>query len=128
MGKRIMVLAGSPRENGNTNTVAGWVAAAVKESGADVEVVDVSRLKSKNNGCIACMGCQKPEKFECTVDDEIKPVLARIPDMDVLVFATPTYFLGPTAQMKLVMDRMYSLIKFDSAAVTNRQSPAHPFG
>ena len=49
------------------------------------------------------------------MDDDIKPVLARIPDMDVLVFATPTYFFGPSAQMKLVMDRMYSLIKFNPA-------------
>ncbi len=115
MGKKIMMLSGSPRKNGNTNTVVGWFAEGAKEAGAAVEVVDVARLKSRNNGCIACMGCQKSEKYECAVDDEIKPVLARIPDTDILVFATPTYFFGPSAQMKLVMDRMYSLIKFDPA-------------
>lgn len=112
MGKKIMVLTGSPRKNGNTNTVAGWFVEGAKEVGADVEVIDVARLKSRNNGCIACMGCQKSEKFECAVDDEVKPVLAKIPDIDVLVFATPTYFFGPSAQLKLLMDRMYSLIKF----------------
>lgn len=115
MSRKILVLTGSPRKNGNTNTVAGWFVEGAKEAGADVEVIDAARLKSKNNGCVACMGCQKSDKYECVVEDEIKPVLARIPDMDVLVFATPTYFFGPTAQMKLLMDRMYSLIKFDSA-------------
>lgn len=113
MSKKIMVLCGSPRKNGNTNTVAGWVVEGAKEAGAKVEVIDVARLKSKNNGCIACMGCQKSEKYECAVDDEVKPVLKKIPDMDVLVFATPVYFFGPSAQIKLLMDRMYSLIKIN---------------
>lgn len=115
MAKKVMVLCGSPRKNGNTNTVAGWVVEGAKEAGAEVEVIDVAHLKSKNNGCIACMSCQKSDKYECAVDDDIKPVLARVPDMDVLVFATPTYFFGPTAQIKLLMDRMYSLIKLNPA-------------
>ncbi|MBF0559799.1 MAG: flavodoxin family protein [Nitrospirae bacterium] len=113
MGRKILVLTGSPRKNGNTNTVVGWFAEGAKEAGADVEVIDTALLKSRNNGCIACLGCQKSDKYECVVEDDVKPVLARIPDFDVLVFATPTYFFGPSAQLKLVIDRMYSLIKFD---------------
>lgn len=114
MAKKVMILTGSPRKNGNTNTVAGWFIEGAKDAGAEVELIDVTRLKSKNNGCIACLGCQKSEKYECVVEDEIKPVLARIPDYDVLVFATPVYFFGPSAQLKLLMDRMYSLIKFNA--------------
>ncbi len=115
MSKKILILTGSPRKDGNTNTVVKWFTEGAKEAGATVDVVDVARLKSKNNGCVACMGCQKSDRFECVVDDEVKPVLRRIPDYDVLVFATPTYFFGPSAQLKLLMDRMYSLIKFDPA-------------
>lgn len=115
MTKKIMVLTGSPRKNGNTNTVVEWFAAGAKAAGASVDLIDVIGLKSKFNGCIACMGCQKSEKFECAVEDEVKPVLARIPSMDVLVFATPTYFFGPSAQLKTVLDRMYSLVKFDAS-------------
>ncbi|MBI1810503.1 MAG: flavodoxin family protein [Nitrospirae bacterium] len=113
MSKKIMILSGSPRKKGNTNTVVGWFVEGAKDAGADVEVIDVAQLKSKNNGCIACLGCQKSDKFECAVDDEMKPVLAKIPDNDVVVFATPVYFFGPSAQLKLLMDRMYSLIKLD---------------
>ena len=115
MAKKIMILNGSPRKNGNTNTVAGWFAEGAKAAGAEVEVVDVPKLKSKFNGCIGCMGCQKSDKYECAVDDEVKPVIARIPDADVVVFATPTYFFGPSAQIKSLLDRMYSLIKFNAA-------------
>ena len=115
MAKKMLFLCGSPRKTGNTNTVAGWVVEGAKAAGANVEVIDVAHLKSRNNGCIGCMGCQKSDKYECVVDDEVKPVLARIPEMDVVVFATPTYFFGPSAQLKLFMDRMYSLIKIDPA-------------
>lgn len=115
MTKKVLVLTGSPRKNGNTNTVVSWFVEGARETGAAVEVIDVAHLKSRNNGCIACTGCQKSEKYECVFDDEVKPVIARIPAMDVVVFATPTYFFGPSAQIKLLMDRMYSLIKFDAA-------------
>jgi len=115
MSKKIMVLSGSPRKNGNTNTVVEWFAEGAKGAGASVELIDVTRLKSRFGGCIGCMGCQKSEKYECAVDDEVKPVLARIPDADVVVFATPTYFFGPTAQIKSLLDRMYSLIKFNAS-------------
>ncbi len=113
MAKKIMILAGSPRTNGNTNTVVGWLAEGAKEAGARIDIIDVTKLKSRFNGCIACMGCQKAGKFECSVDDEVKPVLATIPSLDVLIFATPVYFFGPSAQLKALVDRMCSLFKFD---------------
>ncbi len=116
MAKKIMVLSGSPRKNGNTNTVLGWFTEGAKEAGAELELVDITKLKSAHHGCIGCMGCQKSDKYECAVNDEVKPVLARIPSADVVVFATPTYFFGPTAQLKTLLDRMYSLIKFNPAA------------
>ncbi len=110
---KTVAFMGSPRKNGNTNTVAGWLAEGAREAGASIDLIDITKLKSRFNGCIACMGCQKTEKFECAVDDEVKPVLAGIPSMDVLVFATPTYFFGPSAQLKTLIDRMCSLFKFD---------------
>lgn len=111
-GKKVLVLCGSPRREGNTNTVAAWMAEGARSAGATVEMVDVARLKFKANGCTCCMGCQRSPKYECVIADDAQPLLASIPKYDVLVFATPVYFFGPTAQLKLVLDRMYSLFKF----------------
>jgi multimeric flavodoxin WrbA len=113
--KRVLVLCGSPRPRGNTNTVVGWFGQGAGEAGARVDVVDLARLKFKANGCICCMKCQKSERYECVIRDDARPILASIPDYDVLVFATPVYFFGPTAQLKLLLDRMYSLFKFEKA-------------
>ena len=113
MGKKIMILCGSPNAHGNTNTIVDWIVEGAAAEGADIERIDATKLKAKGNGCTACMGCQKSEKFECVIEDEISPIIARIPAADVAVFATPIYFSGPTAQLKIVLDRTFSLFKID---------------
>ena len=113
MGKKIMILNGSPNEAGNTMTLAGWVADAAREAGATVEIVDAAKLECKVPGCIACMGCRKSDEFRCVFDDEASEVIARVPSVDVVVLATPVYFMGISAQLKRVIDRMYSLFKYD---------------
>jgi multimeric flavodoxin WrbA len=112
MSKKILILCGSPRPKGNTNTVVGWFTEGATAAGADVEIVNLSRLKLAANGCTCCLGCQKSDRYECVIEDEAAPVIAAMCKADVLVFATPVYFFGPTAQTKLVLDRMYCLYKF----------------
>lgn len=108
-----MIVCGSPRKQGNTNRVVAWVAQAAREAGADVEIVDAPRLKYKAGGCIACMGCKKTEAYRCVIDDEASPIIARMPECDAVVLATPVYWFGPTAQLKAFTDRMFSLVKFE---------------
>ncbi len=113
MPRQIIILTSSPRRNGNTNLLAKWVALGATEAGADVETIDIAHLDYAANGCTACMDCQKSDKFECVIEDEASEIIKRLPKADVLVFATPTYFFGPSAQLKLLLDRMFSLIKLD---------------
>ena len=111
MSKKIMIVCGSPRKHGNTNRVVGWAADAARQAGAQVEIVDAARLDYKTNGCTACMSCQKSEDYGCVIDDEAKPVIARMTGADALVISSPVYWMGPTAQLKLLLDRMFSLFK-----------------
>ena len=46
MSKKIMILSGSPRKNGNTNTVVGWFIEGAREAGAEVELIDAASLKA----------------------------------------------------------------------------------
>lgn len=119
MGKKIMIVNGSPRDGGNTATLVSWVADDAREAGADVEIVDAARLDCKVPGCMACMGCHASEGFRCVVDDDATDVIARIPAQDVVVLATPVYFMGFSAQIKRVIDRMFSLFKFDDEKGTS---------
>ncbi len=116
MGKRIMMVVGSPNERGNTRTLVEWVAAGAREAGADVEIVDAARLHYKAYGCQACMACRESDAFRCAVKDEASDVIARMPEKDVVVLATPIYFWGLSAQTKHIVDRMFSLVKAASGA------------
>lgn len=111
MAKKIMIICGSARKNGNTWTAANWAATGAREDGAEVEVVDASQLTIKKSGCLHCLGCQKSEEYRCVVGDDASSVVARMLEQDVVVFATPVYFGGFSSQIKQVIDRMYCLIK-----------------
>lgn len=113
MGKKIVVLCSSPNAEGHTNTAVAWAVEAMRRCGAEVDVIDIARLHSRTNGCTACMACQQSDQFECVIDDEISPLLRQIQDYDMLIFATPVYFFGPNAQLKLVLDRMFSHVKMN---------------
>jgi multimeric flavodoxin WrbA/tetratricopeptide (TPR) repeat protein len=118
MGKKILVLNGSPIRNGNTAALATWFAQGARAKGATVETIAAAFLKYKSNGCTSCRKCQKIKEFACVINDEASPVLLKMAKADVIVFATPLYFYGPSAQLKLIIDRMFSLYKWDNAAGT----------
>jgi len=118
MLKKILVLSGSPNKKGNTALLVNWFSEGARSKGADVEIVQTAFLKYKFNGCTSCRSCQKIKKYECVINDEAKPVLVKMAKVDVIVMATPLYFYGPSAQLKLIFDRMFSLYKWDNKTGT----------
>jgi multimeric flavodoxin WrbA len=118
MPKKILILNGSPKSDGNTAALVSWFADAARSNGADVEIVNTAFLKYKYTGCLSCRACQNSEAFECAVDDEAKPVLIKMAAADVIVMATPLYFFSASAQLKLLIDRMFSLYKWDNRTDT----------
>jgi multimeric flavodoxin WrbA len=118
MPKNILIISGSPKKDGNTAALVGWFAEGARSKGAKVEVADVGRMQFKVAGCSACRSCQKLPFYECVINDEGKQVLARMLEADVIVMATPLYFYGPSTQLKVIIDRMFSLFKWDNGAGT----------
>lgn len=118
MAKKILVISGSPRKNGNTAALIGWFTEGAQSQGAKVEIVNAASLKYKYPGCRSCRACQKRVKYECVINDDAKPVLEKMIHADAIVMATPLYFFGASAQLKHIMDRMFSLYKWDNEAGT----------
>jgi multimeric flavodoxin WrbA len=86
--------------------------------GASAEVVHIASLKFRAVGCTSCRVCQKMKGFGCVIEDDVQPILKKMLKADVIVMATPCYFYAMSAQLKSVMDRMFSLYKWDNAANT----------
>ena len=55
--------------------------------------------------CIDCRACKKG-KFQCPIKDDMQKVYPKLEKADVIVFGTPMYWYGPTATMKLIVDRL----------------------
>jgi multimeric flavodoxin WrbA len=111
MANRIVFVQGSPRKNGNTRAIAAVAMASAKENGAEVAEIDAINLDFEKAGCVGCQKCQESEAFLCAFDDEVAQNVATLPEYNVIVLATPIYWWGYPAQLKIFVDRMYSLSK-----------------
>lgn len=105
MSKKIVVITGSPRKNGNSFAMTD---AFIKE--AIVKGHTVTRFDAalqKAGGCRACETCFKTGKA-CSFDDDFNKIAPSIMEADVVVFTTPVYWYSFPAQIKGVIDRLYS--------------------
>lgn len=101
---KILVLQGSPNANGSTATLAREFAAGAREAGHSTDIVNVTTLDiAPCTGCVAC-GYGGP----CALYDDFDELREQILAADMLVFATPLYYYGMTAQLKAVVDRFCS--------------------
>jgi len=105
--KRILVLKGSPREKGNSSTLADQVAAGATASGASVESFLLHAMDIKP--CDACEACHKTGDGECVISDDMQILYPKLRDADAIVVASPIYWFTMSAQTKLCMDRWYAL-------------------
>ena len=111
MANKIVFIHGGPRKKGNTRAVTKIAIDAAKEQGAEVTEIDVTTLSFKEPGCIGCYKCQNSDEYRCAFNDEVAEKVACLPEYDVIVLATPLYWWSYTAQLKIFIDRMFSLMK-----------------
>ncbi len=102
---KILVITGSPRKNGNSNTLADNFIKGAEEAGHNVVRFD-SAFKNVHP-CIACNKCGM--NGQCAFKDDFEFVKENIVDADAVVFATPMYYFGISAQIKAVIDRFYAI-------------------
>ena len=102
---KILVLTGSPRPGGNSATLAENFIKGAEEAGHTVVRFDAA---FKNvHPCIGCNKCGMDGP--CIFKDDFEFVREHIVDADAVVFATPMYYFGISAQLKAVIDRFYAI-------------------
>ena len=109
MGKKILLINGSPRPKGNTTLVLEWVATGLQRYTDAIDTVRIGRVSNTAHGCLGCRKCNRTDDYTCALDDEISDLILTILRRDVVVFATPVYFGSFSAQMKQLIDRLYCL-------------------
>lgn len=105
MGKKIVVITGSPRKGGNSFAMTDAFCEAAKAEGCEVTRFDAAFMNV--GGCHACETCFKTGKA-CSFDDDFNKMAPFIQEADGVVFTMPVYWYSVPAQIKCVIDKMYS--------------------
>ncbi len=109
MHKKILVITGSARENGNSSLMADALISGAQASGHTVLRFDAG--KKNILGCINCDTCfSKGDDKACSFDDVYNEVAPYILTYDTIVFCTPLYWYTFPAEVKAVIDKIYSLV------------------
>ncbi len=105
MGKKIVVVTGSPRKDGNSFSMTQAFIEAAQAKGHTVTRFDAALQKV--GGCHACETCFKTGKA-CSFDDDFNLIAPAILEADAVVFTAPVYWYSIPAQIKGVIDKLYS--------------------
>ena len=106
MGKKIIVLNGSARKNGNTAKLVEAFTDGAKSAGNQVKIFDLDNMII--NSCKGCLKAGRNSKSPCSQKDDMEQIYAEFEDADVIVFASPVYFWTITGTLKTVADRLYA--------------------
>ena len=85
---KVLMINGSPRENGNTATALKEMEKVFLKNGIECETVCVGKWEVR--GCLACRYCHKNGR--CAIDDEVNQLAAKLGECDGLVVGTPVYY------------------------------------
>ena len=106
---KVLMLNGSPRVNGNTTIALREMERIFKESGVDVENIQIGNMAIR--GCIACGHCAQAGK--CVFDDVVNELAQKFEEADGLVVASPVYYASANATLIACLDRLFYSTHFD---------------
>jgi multimeric flavodoxin WrbA len=113
--KRILIVQGGGRPNGNTAQLVAAFAKGAADAGHKVEILSLQ--KNTVNGCIGCNACRygKP----CIQKDSFNDIVPKIKESDLIVFASPLLFWTLSSKIKAFIERFYCIAEKD---------PTPPYG
>ena len=106
---KVLIINGSPRENGNTTLALAQMEQVFVDEGIEVTNVRVGREDVR--GCVACNGCSKLGR--CVFDDCVNRLAPLFDEADGLVVGSPVYYGSANATLVATLDRLFYSTGFD---------------
>lgn len=102
---KVLLINGSPRQQGNTHCALNEAANALNAQGIETEIVWIGTKPVR--GCIACGNCQASGSGHCVFNDDIcNAVIDKLNASDGLIVGSPTYYGTPTGPVLSLIHRM----------------------
>lgn len=111
MNKKIIILNGSPRINGNTKALINRFTKGAKEKGHDVTCFDLQKMNI--HGCLGCCKGGKNINSPCVQKDDMDKIYPEYRNADIVVLASPMYYWGISGQLKCTFDRLFAVAELD---------------
>ena len=100
---KVLMLNGSPKENGNTYTALHEVGRQLNEEGIDYEIFQIGGKPVRD-----CIGCGKCTEEGCVfTDDDVNLFIAKAKEADGFIFGTPVYYAHPSGRILSFLDRVF---------------------
>ena len=106
---KVLLINGSPHQNGTTFAALSEVAKTLKEEGIDSEIIRVGHLAVR--GCAGCYACTKLQK--CVFDDEVNRVAEKFKKADGIIVGSPVHYAAPSGALISFLDRLFYSTRFD---------------
>ena len=103
----ILALNGSPRKGGNTDLLIDQIFKGARQNNHECQKIYL--YSQKISPCVDCRQCKQGDN-QCPTKDDMPQLMQLMAQADVLLFGTPIYWYGPTAKMKLLIDRLRPFI------------------
>ncbi|MCI8603053.1 MAG: flavodoxin family protein [Ruminiclostridium sp.] len=111
MGKKIVILNGSPRKTGNTAALTAAFTKGAKGAGNTVTEFFLGEMKI--NGCKGCFGGGKNPESPCVQKDDMDRIYPIYKTADIVVLASPLYYWTVSGQLKTAFDRLFAVAECD---------------
>ena len=108
---KVLMINGSPRENGNTAIALDEMKNVFDAEGVETKIVQVGNKNVR--GCVACGRCA--ELGKCVFDDIVNELAPDLEAADGLVIASPVYYASANATLIAVLDRLFGSTPFSKA-------------
>lgn len=103
---KVLLINGSPRQEGNTAVALAEVAAQLAKEGVKSEIVWIGNKPIR--GCIACGQCGTRRLGRCVFDDDIcNTVSEKFADADALIVGSPVYYGQPNGALLSIIQRAF---------------------
>ena len=105
---KVLLINGSPRQNGNTAIALAEVAKQLTQEGIESEIVWIGNKTIR--GCIACGQCKIKGTGRCVFDDDIcNKISEKFEDSNALIVGSPVYYGQPNGALLSIIQRaLYS--------------------
>ena len=108
---KVLMINGSPRENGNIALAFHEMERVFQENGVETENILLG--KKAVRGCVACETCRKNGK--CVFDDIVNELAEKFREADGLVIGSPVYYGSANGTLMSAMQRLFYSTHFDKS-------------